>query len=141
MTAVPSFFHDYQRMVEAELARLLPADGDPVSEAMAYTVAPAKRVRPVLTLLSTELGGGARSTAVPAAAARAAHRHQLSAVGPVQPDGSVPNPESRSPHPSRNRRSEGQDSTIQFESRVRAPHCRHQPWQMIDRLRSLGYVR
>lgn len=69
MTAVPSFFPDYQRLVDAELSRLLPADDDAVSKAMAYTVlASSKRVRPVLTLLSTELCGGDVSTALPAAA-------------------------------------------------------------------------
>jgi geranylgeranyl diphosphate synthase, type II len=69
MTAVPSFFPDYQRLVDAELSRLLPADDDAVSKAMAYTVlAPSKRVRPVLTLLSTELCGGDVSAALPAAA-------------------------------------------------------------------------
>jgi geranylgeranyl diphosphate synthase type II len=69
MTAVPSFFPDYQRLVDVELSRLLPADDDAVSKAMAYTVlAPSKRVRPVLTLLSTELCGGDVSAALPAAA-------------------------------------------------------------------------
>lgn len=69
MTAVPSFFPDYQRVVDAELSRLLRADDDAVSKAMAYTVlAPSKRVRPVLTLLSTELCGGDVSAALPAAA-------------------------------------------------------------------------
>jgi geranylgeranyl diphosphate synthase, type II len=69
MTAVPSFFPDYQRLVDAELSRLLPADDDAVSKAMAYTVlAPSKRVRPVLTLLSAELCGGDVSAALPAAA-------------------------------------------------------------------------
>ena len=69
MTALPSFFPDYQRLVDAELSRLLPADDDAVSKAMAYTVqAPSKRVRPVLTLLSTELCGGDVSAALPAAA-------------------------------------------------------------------------
>jgi geranylgeranyl diphosphate synthase type II len=69
MTALPSFFPDYQRLVDAELSRLLPADDDAVSKAMAYTVlAPSKRVRPVLTLLSTELCDGNVSAALPAAA-------------------------------------------------------------------------
>jgi geranylgeranyl diphosphate synthase type II len=69
MTAVPSFFPEYQRLVDAELSRLLPADDDAVSKAMAYTaLAPSKRVRPVLTLLSTELCGGDVSAALPAAA-------------------------------------------------------------------------
>jgi geranylgeranyl diphosphate synthase type II len=69
MTAVPSFFPDYQRLVDAELARLVPAEDDAVSKAMAYTaLAPSKRVRPVLTLLSTELCGGDVSAALAAAA-------------------------------------------------------------------------
>ena len=56
MIAVPSFFIDYQTLVNAELDRLLTGDGTPVSRSMAYTVrAPSKRVRPVLTMLTAEL--------------------------------------------------------------------------------------
>jgi geranylgeranyl diphosphate synthase type II len=70
MTAVPSFLHDYQVLIDAEFSRLLPAGGNAVADAMAYSVlAPAKRVRPVLTLLASEVCGGDRNAAVPAAAA------------------------------------------------------------------------
>ncbi len=69
MPAVPPFFAEYQTLVESELARLVPGDGDAVARSMAYTVlAPSKRVRPVLTLLTSELCGGAAARAVPAAA-------------------------------------------------------------------------
>lgn len=68
--AVPSFFSDYQRPVDAELQRLVPGRPGPVERSMAYTVlAPSKRVRPVLTLLTAELCGTAPPRAVPAAAA------------------------------------------------------------------------
>jgi geranylgeranyl pyrophosphate synthase len=70
MIAIPSFFREYQALVDAELVRLVPAAGDPVQRSMAYTVlAPAKRVRPVLMLLATKLCGGPLARAVPAAAA------------------------------------------------------------------------
>jgi geranylgeranyl diphosphate synthase type II len=69
MIAVPAFFTEYQALVNAELDRLVAGDGTPVAESMAYTVgAPSKRVRPVLTLLATELCGGLPGRAVPAAA-------------------------------------------------------------------------
>ena len=69
MIAVPSFFTEYQALVNAELDRLVAGDGTPVSRSMAYTVgAPSKRVRPVLTLLAAELCGGDPARAVPAAA-------------------------------------------------------------------------
>ena len=70
MIPIPSFFREYQALVDAELVRLVPAAGDPVQRSMAYTVlAPAKRVRPVLMLLATKLCGGPLARAVPAAAA------------------------------------------------------------------------
>jgi geranylgeranyl diphosphate synthase type II len=69
MIAVPPFFAEYQSLVNAELERLIGGSGDEVSRSMEYTVlAPSKRVRPVLTLLSTELCGGSTARAVPAAA-------------------------------------------------------------------------
>ena len=69
MIAVPTFFTEYQALVNAELDRLVAGDGTPVSRSMAYTVgAPSKRVRPVLTLLAAELCGGVPARAVPAAA-------------------------------------------------------------------------
>jgi geranylgeranyl diphosphate synthase type II len=68
MTHVPPFFADYQRRVESELQRLVPAEGDRVQEAMAYTLhAPSKRVRAVLTLLAAELCGGEPTDAMVAA--------------------------------------------------------------------------
>lgn len=70
MSAVPAFFIDYQLRVDAELKRLVPADGNRVQQSMAYTVhAPSKRVRPVLVLLCAELCGGTPARAVGAAAA------------------------------------------------------------------------
>ena len=70
MSAVPAFFIDYQLRVDAELKRLVPADGNRVQQSMAYTVhAPSKRVRPVLVLLCAELCGGTPAHAVGAAAA------------------------------------------------------------------------
>jgi geranylgeranyl diphosphate synthase, type II len=68
MTALPSFFAQYQALVDAELLRMLPEDSEPVSQGMAYTVlAPSKRIRPVLTLLSAELCGGAAAADLAAA--------------------------------------------------------------------------
>ena len=68
--ALPAFFSDYQSLVDGELHRLLPASQDRVEQSMAYTaLAPSKRVRPVLTLLTAELCGGASKTALPVAAA------------------------------------------------------------------------
>ena len=69
MIAVPSFFTEYQALVNAELDRLIPDDQTVVSRSMAYTVrAPSKRVRPVLTLLAAELCGGTSARAITAAA-------------------------------------------------------------------------
>ncbi len=66
----PRFFADHQRLVSAELHRLLETGDSPVERAMAYTaLAPSKQVRAVLTLSSTELCNGAAARAVPAAAA------------------------------------------------------------------------
>lgn len=70
MNRTPAFFFEYQQRVEAELKRLIPAEGgSAVQQAMAYTVhAPSKHVRPVLTLLSVEICGGEGARAVPVAA-------------------------------------------------------------------------
>lgn len=70
MNRTPAFFFEYQQRVEAELKRLIPAEGDSaVQQSMAYTVhAPSKHVRPVLTLLSVEICGGEGARAVPVAA-------------------------------------------------------------------------
>lgn len=70
MASVPSFFAEYQHHADAELQRLLPSSPEPVERSMAYTaLAPSKRVRPVLTLLSAELCGGSIARALAAAAA------------------------------------------------------------------------
>jgi geranylgeranyl diphosphate synthase type II len=70
MSGLPPFFSEYQSLVNEELERLAAGDGGAVSRSMAYTaLAPSKRVRPVLTLLATELCGGSTARAVPAAAA------------------------------------------------------------------------
>jgi geranylgeranyl diphosphate synthase, type II len=70
MSPVPRFFADYQERVDAELRVLMPAGPERVGEAMAYTLlAPSKRVRPVLTLLTNELCGGAAAEAMAAACA------------------------------------------------------------------------
>jgi geranylgeranyl diphosphate synthase type II len=70
MMPVPRFFADYQERIDAGLRRLMPANGGRVGEAMAYTLlAPSKRVRAVLTLLSAELCGGETSDALVAACA------------------------------------------------------------------------
>jgi len=70
--SIPAFVSSYQQRVDAELERLVTRPNgseDVVLRSMRYTLlAPSKKVRAVLTLLSAELGGeGAR--AVPAAAA------------------------------------------------------------------------
>jgi geranylgeranyl diphosphate synthase type II len=70
MASLPFFFAEYQREVDAELARLLPPADDAVERSMAYTVlTPSKRVRPVLTLLCAELCGGAAAKALAVASA------------------------------------------------------------------------
>lgn len=70
MTALPSFFPQYQGLVATELQRLMPQGGTPVEHAMAYTaLAPSKQVRAVLVLLCAELCRGASARAVPVAAA------------------------------------------------------------------------
>jgi geranylgeranyl diphosphate synthase type II len=68
--SVPPFFADYQQAVQRELERRSPASDDTVERSMAYTLlAPSKRVRAVLTLLSAELCRGDRERALPAAVA------------------------------------------------------------------------
>jgi geranylgeranyl diphosphate synthase, type II len=70
MSPVPQFFAEYQARVDVELRRLVPAGDSRVEQSMAYTLlAPSKRVRPVLTLLSAQLCGGTVSRALPAACA------------------------------------------------------------------------
>jgi geranylgeranyl diphosphate synthase type II len=68
MTLVPRFFAEYQHRIDGELRRVVPASGDRVQEAMVYTLhAPAKRIRPVLTVLTAELCGGSAARAMTAA--------------------------------------------------------------------------
>ncbi len=70
MASVPSFFADYQRDIDAELARLLPPGDGAVERSMAYTLlAPSKRVRPVLTLLCADICGLSTARGLPAACA------------------------------------------------------------------------
>ena len=70
MTQLPRFFAEYQHRIDGELRRMVPASGDRVREAMAYALhAPAKRIRPVLTLLTAELCGGTAAAALNAACA------------------------------------------------------------------------
>jgi geranylgeranyl diphosphate synthase type II len=71
MSAVPDFFADYQRLVAAEIERLVPASAaSDIEQAMAYTaLAPSKQVRAVLVMLCAELCRGQAARAVPAAAA------------------------------------------------------------------------
>ena len=70
MIPIPAFFAEYQRPVDEELRRLVPDAGEAVQRAMAYTaLAPSKRVRPVLTLLSAELCGGKADRVIGVAAA------------------------------------------------------------------------
>jgi geranylgeranyl diphosphate synthase type II len=70
MMPVPRFFAEYQDRIDGELRRLVPGSTDRVQAAMAYTLhAPAKRIRPVLTLLTAELCGGPAAAALPAACA------------------------------------------------------------------------
>jgi len=70
MSALPAGFEEHQRRAAAELARLVPASGGRVEQAMAYTaLAPSKQVRAVLVLLCAELCRGDADRAVSAAAA------------------------------------------------------------------------
>ncbi|MGH9411940.1 MAG: polyprenyl synthetase family protein [Vicinamibacterales bacterium] len=70
MTALPAFFSDSQRLVSAELQRLLSGGPGSVERAMAHTgLAPSKQVRAVLVLVCAELCRGSAARAVPAAAA------------------------------------------------------------------------
>jgi len=68
MTLLPRFFAEYQHRIDGELRRVVPGSRDRVQEAMAYAVhAPAKRIRPVLTMLTAELCGGSAARAMTAA--------------------------------------------------------------------------
>src|SRR4030095_13912968 len=72
MSALPSFFAQYQEVVGRSLDGFVPAPprpASPVIEAMRYTLlAPSKRVRAVLVMLAAELCGTS-ARAVPAACA------------------------------------------------------------------------
>ena len=70
MIPVPSFFADYQSRIDGYLRQIVSPDGDTVQRSMAYTLhAPSKRVRPILTMLSSELCGSTAARALQAAAA------------------------------------------------------------------------
>jgi geranylgeranyl diphosphate synthase type II len=79
MVAVPSFFAQYQRLVDDGLAGVVPrAAPGPVADAMRYTLlAPAKRVRAVLVMLSAELCGSAAHALPAACAIEAIHTASL----------------------------------------------------------------
>ncbi|MBM3749853.1 MAG: polyprenyl synthetase family protein [Acidimicrobiia bacterium] len=70
MSSLPGFFQTYQPPIARALEAFVPASpGGPVVDAMRYTLlAPSKRVRAVLVLLSAELCGSS-SRAMPAACA------------------------------------------------------------------------
>lgn len=79
---LPPFFEQLQTLVIAELERRAPAKsgrGAIVAQAMRYSLfAPAKRVRPIVTLLAAELYGGNTARAlVPAAAVELVHTGSL----------------------------------------------------------------
>ena len=68
MTLLPRFLAEYQHRIDGELRQVVPGSRDRVQEAMAYAVyAPAKRIRPVLTMLTAELCGGSGARAMTAA--------------------------------------------------------------------------
>ena len=75
MPSLPPFFKPYQRPIQAALNAFVPEPaeggaGTPVVNAMRATLlAPAKRVRAVLVLLSADLCGGTATFAMPAACA------------------------------------------------------------------------
>jgi geranylgeranyl diphosphate synthase type II len=79
MVAVPPFFSQYHRSIDDALERFLPGgDPSPVIEAMRYTLlAPSKRVRAVLVLLSAELCGSAGHALPAACAVEAIHAASL----------------------------------------------------------------
>jgi geranylgeranyl diphosphate synthase type II len=75
MATLPPFFEPYQQPIRAALDAFVPAPAaggasTPVVDAMRTTLlAPAKRVRAVLVLLSSDLCGGTPAAAMPAACA------------------------------------------------------------------------
>ncbi len=78
--SLPPFFADYLQRVDAELERLVAsaADRDVVLRSMRYTLlAPSKKVRAVLTLLSAELCGGGSQALAAAAAVEVVHAASL----------------------------------------------------------------
>jgi geranylgeranyl pyrophosphate synthase len=81
MPSLPAFFQEYQPLVTAALEPIVPAAGPapaPVLEAMRYTLlAPSKRVRAVLVLLSAELCGTAARAMPAACAIEAVHAASL----------------------------------------------------------------
>ena len=80
MTALPSFFRQYQDAVVPALEELVPDTPAPgqVVDAMRYTLlAPSKRVRAVLVMLSAELCGTAARAMPAACAIEAVHAASL----------------------------------------------------------------
>jgi len=79
---LPAEFKQYWMLVEEALEKFLPSGegfADPVVEAMSYSLlAPGKRIRPVLTMLSAEIAGrSARSVLEAAAAVEMIHSASL----------------------------------------------------------------
>jgi geranylgeranyl diphosphate synthase type II len=79
MAAVPAFFAEYHRRIDEALGAFVPADAaPPVAEAMRYTLlAPSKRVRAVLVMLSAELCGSSSRSLTAACAIEAVHAASL----------------------------------------------------------------
>ncbi len=70
---LPEQYSRYTQLLQPALEGLLPSGegfADPVVEAMRYSLlAPGKRIRPVLTMISAELAGGEPASVIEAAAA------------------------------------------------------------------------
>jgi geranylgeranyl pyrophosphate synthase len=79
MPSLPGFFADYQPAITRALDAFVPAQpGAPVVEAMRYTLlAPSKRVRAILVLLSADLCGSAARAMPAACAVEAVHASSL----------------------------------------------------------------
>jgi geranylgeranyl diphosphate synthase type II len=79
MAAVPAFVAEYHRRIDEALGAFVPAAAaPPVAEAMRYTLlAPSKRVRAVLVMLSAELCGSSSRSMTAACAIEAIHAASL----------------------------------------------------------------
>lgn len=79
MSSLPGFFQTYQPPIARALEAFVPASpGGPVVDAMRYTLlAPSKRVRAVLVLLSAELCGSSTRAMPAACAVEAIHAASL----------------------------------------------------------------